>query len=1093
MLTDILQASGPISIRAAAGTGKTFTLTRKILHRMLEEGVEPEQILALTFTDLAAAEMRSRVYEGLEKAASRERAEHLKARFHRNRISTIHSFCLDLLKAWPDRLAALPFDADGELPPIRCVRPVRLMDTHQAVQLQAEWKRAFYAHFKEWAPLTRLLMRYGLRDVEAACKEAADVTDGRLRALSELGVPEWVALIRRLAEPLIAERDTHWEAWLALVRANPGWFVNPDAMPADVHAMAATPFLTGKGKTIGKRSVTTKQADNHAVSEVFQRAWDLHLRIAVTETWLAGGAPCGPDADDPDAIAYLTIRDLAQVVIKWRSWFLYQRVKAGQFVFDDFIRLASRLLEEDAAWRAQVAGGFRQILVDEFQDTDRVQWSLISSLVEAGCEDVLVVGDIKQAIYEFRGGNVSVFDRAVTGLGGRGFDLSTSWRSLPEVIAFANICFREVFKDASAVYEARAQDLVPNDPAKLKEDPKRDPAGTVTEVRFEQKPGSREPRSRWEAESLASFLCDIRDGKRPEYAGIGARMRAGEKAVGILFRARSRQGAFEWAFRQAGLPFVNQGGSGFYGRPESWDVLNLMRVLLDADDDFALVGVLRSPLVGMSDDGLVALKEAAGRYGRFRSVLLEARYDGESDREAAVHAADWLFGGDGLRNQVSVRRVSDVLSTAFFESAYLEAAADPDQVAANLRKAIDIVRDLEANGTGTLMDVTEFWLDRVDAEEDESQGIPGAEAPIRMLSMHGSKGLEFPMVVLADLDGQPGGDRGVIVRSPQDTDPDEAFVMIRAKNPDMEDADAAEGPFKRDGCLYDHLKTENRKRSEAELKRLFYVAVTRASEHLVLWGTAEKPYAGSAGVLWDSVRDVCLDAGVLRTQPLVVPAAQPSAGAAAGAARAPASDRAAVAARLATAARTARRPSAHGEAARDAEDDGTRPTAASPWAGLASDEAGNAIHAAIQVLGWERAVPDASIRRLLSRLAPQAGTADLDRLADHVRRARTWLSDTFRAGVRLKRHEMAFDVETEDGFWRGIIDLYVSDADGNSWIIDFKTGDPDHADLDVYGRQLVAYQAAVAALGLPAAHPDRTLLLFTDAEPALARSLSVLL
>jgi|GEM_PF-3199616 len=1093
MLIEILNTSGPVSIRAAAGTGKTYTLTQKILHRMLQEVVEPEQILALTFTDLAAAEMRSRVYEGLETAENRPRAEHLKARFHRNRISTIHSFCLDLLKAWPDRLANLRFDAEGELPEIRCVRPVRLMDPHQAQLLNANWKRGFYAHFKDWAPLTHLLMRYGVRDVEAACEQTADLTEDRLRALAAFSETHWIEVIRGLAEPMIAERDAHWARWTDLVEANPDWFPEAKPMPLRLEEVADAGILVDKGRKLGKRGVITRKADHALLSEAFDPAWELHLRVTLTESWLRWGASCHPDSSEPDAIAYHTLRDLADVSLKWRAWFQYQRVKAGQFVFDDFIRLASRLLNEDPDWRRQVAGGFRQILVDEFQDTDRVQWDLISSLVDAGCEDVLVVGDIKQAIYEFRGGNVSVFDRAVSALGGSRFDLSMSWRSLPEIIAFANICFQEVFKGASAVYEARPQDLLPNSKKN-----REGAFGTVTEVRFESKPNSRtDPRSRWEAEALATFLTEIRDGKRPEYAAIGERMRAGGKAVGILFRGRSRQGVFEWALRQAGLPFVNHGGSGFYQRPESWDVLNLMRVLLDADDDFALVGVLRSPLVGMSDDGLVALKEAAGPYGRFRKVLTEARYDHDIDREAAAYAADWLFGGSGLRNRVSVSRVSDVVSTAFFDSAYLAATADMAQVAANLRKAVDLIRDLEGNGMGTLMDVTEFWMDRVDEEDDEAQGIPGSEAPIRLLTMHGSKGLEFPMVVLADMDGRSAGDHDVIVRSSQDVDPHETFALIRSKNPDQEgngqenEADY----FRRDGLLYDHLKSEAKKRSEAELKRLFYVAVTRASEHLVLWGTADNPTAGSMGALWDSVRDACVDAGVVRLEPLAMPAAR--AGAAAEAALAPAADRAAVAARLARAAREARRPSAHGPAAMDAEPDDTHPIAG-PWAGLASNEAGNAIHAAIQVLGWGRKIPEASIRHLLARLAPDAKVADLQLLAEHVRRARTWLAATFPT-FRMKRHEMAFEVDADDGWWRGIIDLYVLDNLGRSWVVDFKTGRPRSDDWTRYAQeagypdQLLAYQSAVAALELPEVRPERAILLFTDAEPAVARSLVDLL
>ena len=200
MLTEILQTKGPILIRASAGTGKTYTLTNKVIHLIREEQMNIDEILAVTFTEFASAEMRDRIYsaitEALKSQTDPQKKAHLerqRVRFYRNQISTFHGFCMRLIQGYPD-VAGL----DTE---------IRVMDAFQQAQFDQAVRTAFYKEHKNHAPLIRSLMRYGQRDVEKTLNSVRDVSEARMEDLRTMTADAWLERLNATHEQMVTQRD----------------------------------------------------------------------------------------------------------------------------------------------------------------------------------------------------------------------------------------------------------------------------------------------------------------------------------------------------------------------------------------------------------------------------------------------------------------------------------------------------------------------------------------------------------------------------------------------------------------------------------------------------------------------------------------------------------------------------------------------------------------------------------------------------------------------------------------------------------------------------------------------------------------------
>lgn len=1057
MLTEILQTKGPILIRASAGTGKTYTLTKKVIHLILEEQMNIDEILAVTFTEFASAEMRDRIYSAITEALKTEsdpqRKAHLerqRVRFYRNQISTFHGFCMRLIQGYPD-VAGL----DTE---------IRVMDAFQQAQFDQTVRTAFYKEHKNHAPLIRVLMRYGQRDVEKTLNSVRDVSEARMEDLRTMTADAWLERLKASHETMVTHRDEGYARLRAFVDANPG-LLKPGAVlpPTYPAGPAFADVFTKEGKLHG-----TKMMSRSADDEVKAKAVDLSQElnewreeIAALGEWLMRDEAeilaelNDPDTGSihPDTLSFHAMRDLADVALRWKRYFQAERIRTGKLIFDDLIQITHRMLVDDPDFARTIGAKYRAMVVDEFQDTDSQQWEILSALRQDPSADLLLVGDAKQSIYEFRGGNVSVMQRVARTLPHTEFNLGQSWRSSKKLVSEINLVFRHVFPSATdRLYEAVAQDL--EHPGEVKNANTME--GSVRTfwlpdvLNAKEEPIQRKsgPRSDAEAWSLAHFLRGVADGTVPGYDDIRQNILNGEKAVGILLPGRKNQWKFEQALRDVGLPFASFSGNEFYKTQVVSDALALIRFLSDAYQNLATAAVFRSPFVGFSDVALVLMRDNAASNVLY-NVVRDWRETPhpelpDDDRLVIDSAIPWLFE---LRKKVKTVRLSDILTEAFFSRSYLVSETEPGQTVANCEKLIRIVRELEQQGTGSLVDVDDFLTRQREDEVDEREGMVAEAGSIQFMTIHGSKGLEFPMVVLPGLGSRKPNESGIVARSPRDIADSETWVIPKGLN------DIQKETYK--GAMYHQVRDEAALRQDAEQKRLFYVACTRARNHLVLWGMESKETKGSLADLlpedyyedrYEPIPEAWLEA--------------PSPRAAERRAHA-IGDRDLIQARLAEADRVVILPSKAG--ANDEFDLDEDISGAGRWATLDPRDAGNLVHKALEHSGWMQ-VDWPRVERLVRRLWPHPSVdrADLDAVMAHVRRAVAALAARY-PNPRLRRHEVAFETRV-----KGIIDLLVQDEAGAWHIVDFKTGGVQEH-LDVYRTQLSLYREALQELGISVA------------------------
>jgi len=1219
-------ASGNVMLRAGAGTGKTFNLTQKVLHLLTDRRARLDQILVLTFTDFAAAEMRERIYDGLNKAiqiaGDPDLRAHLireKREFPSNYISTFHSFCNRILQYYPDDVSMLevtdfPPGLDnspyGTVSRIRLDTGFEILGGYEEILQKQEIRRDYYRIYKDSRVLKNQLNNLKAPDLEKFCEQLIDLGEDRLIRLAGLTADGYIGILQGIKDELNEEMDQLFKH----IRSQLGTY--GDDIRDDYLAAAANGMDDYFRMSNSKGDIPKKHILSHADKDAIKREIDpLNIRLKTIKSLydniellivtprLEEKLDTYRESGDfeADYELYWSIRELAELSLRWSSYQRFRRVKMARLNFDDIIWLTRRLLDSGETVSADLRARFEYVLVDEFQDTDREQWEIVKKLSRINEQpNVLVVGDVKQAIYGFRGGDVTVMDQAARDMETAGCEhlsLDFSFRSNPAVIDFCNELFRHCFgRQQDAPYIARSQNLlVPdNENARNRSEP-----GSVVILDFDQSALTAEgvnpeleervknERIWLEALRVARMLKKISAGDEPGFERVTRIMQAGEKAVGILLRTRTNQYLYEMALKKYGLPYTVSSGRGFFNRQEVSDIGNLLRFLLDAFDDLSLVGVLRSPWVGLSDNGLLAIRNAMNNTPALYPTFWPAVKDWIAWGRDTLIPPDQLslqmMAGklESLRRQTKLMRVSELIETALRETNFFAGYRNDRQVVQNVNKLITVIREMELNGEGTLFEIVNFLTTQAEEEADEKDAELPETGSIQIMTIHGSKGLEFPMVVVADTASSKGGGGVKLHMTPSDEregydreggtrDGSNRAGYTRLDN-EREDSvrsgDQRVGGYRTsvehapgmpcfsynvkdrewndnakagDAAIHAMLKAKTKSREDAEMRRLFYVALTRAETHLLICNTVSYPGGRKNQSTFAAYLNAWLD-----TMPRPGLYEQRLISAAETAALLDGDDPY-LTASAATGTRELRLVPRHrldelgktafltvssvtGAAAPPRDDDEfltghtTRDEAfmrvKPQWSYLDAGLAGTLIHKGIEI---SLKSPE-STRRLLINAGALHGTdlsspdavRDLQNMVQQVDNARNFLNARFPDPARVM-HEVEFEVIIEDGdddngdtktgygsqpvIRRGIIDLLLLSADGSWHLIDFKTSLPEadlksHAMAAGYAAQLREYctAASVISNNTVEVHPENALLLFTSGKEAAVISLQKLL
>jgi ATP-dependent helicase/nuclease subunit A len=1078
-----------VVLEASAGTGKTSVLVARYVN-LLKARIEPGNILAITFTRKAAAEMRERIVRELRESAARSEADkarwiELRDRIGEIAISTIDAFCLSLLREFPLEADLDPgFDMADETEVPRIVeasldKSLRILsglartDPDIALvlaQLGVSRTREGLASLLDrrmvaWDALDRFLAK-GPSDLTAdvVCRRAATALQDALRA-----VPGGLARF-------LAEGPVDHPRYQMLVRDLERlgeWDHVSDAEIRSLLDRVASHFLTNEGTPRKGNSIPPYNAGYAPSPEAWKRHRNAVAQIAphVERVVTAFGR-------DLNAVLARGIKRMFAVALTHYREALEER---SVLDFSDVLQRALNLLrqmDEFSQSRFRLESRYHHVLVDEFQDTSRAQWELVSLLIQswgqglglASQPSIFIVGDRKQSIYRFRDAEVAVmreagrYIEALRPGGTTRRSISRSFRAVPELLEFVNEVFVEMSQRGT-----RPDDFTYGDSDRFP------PAGAAASSARGPVLGVAVADDA--AICAASVAAEIErilreDSIRDRKTGVPRQAQPGD--IAILFRSRASHREFEHELEIRGIPTYVYKGLGFFDADEIKDMTALLRYLADPASDLRAAAFLRSRFIGMSDKGLSLLAPRVASAVTDPALPAAFAQLRDEDREVLEylrqHCGGWLAMVDHVPPAELIEQL--LPSTAY---AYEIRGGRRQQAWENLKKMRGLVRRIQNRGYATLTRIA----DHIDAltAGDESNAVLEALDAVNLMTVHASKGLEFPIVFVVNLAKGASGP-GRPMRVIADGEGGEPSVSI--------------GPFVSET---DELERE---REKHETRRLMYVALTRARDRLYL-STALKdgvlqPGRGSlAEVLPDSLKRlfpraaaaVVEDCATLNwsgqsgrpfewriCRPPIVPPARVTAVATVQPGTAQGFEA------LVDAGATVRIPVTQWLSAAPEGEDAAEP-------GAPQDVAvGTLVHRLFQFgdAAGPSAEEEAAYARGLLRGDERAVVEDVDLVIRqaldvwHSMRRREDVAAVLAAGRRFYEVPFSLRVTNADGPYilRGTMDCLVQREDGSIVIVEFKTGRrrPAHQrQLDIYIEAARALYPGVPVEGL-LVYPD---------------------
>jgi len=491
--------------------------------------------------------------------------------------------------------------------------------------------------------------------------------------------------------------------------------------------------------------------------------------------------------------------------------------------FDDLLIKAAHLAESSPEARKALQRRFRYLLVDEFQDTDPLQWRLFQLLSKDQKPGFLfLVGDPKQSIYGFRRADVRLFFQAKNYISqkkhtrGAFISMKENYRSVPSIIDFVNYFFMDMMPetvDDKESFDVTYESLIAQ---------RKEPFEGVEilysdlEALPEENPFSGLPRHEWEAECIAQRIKQL----------IGSHKEGNfqPRDVAILLRSRTHLKSYEESLFRHNIPFVTRGGIGFYERQEIFDLANLLQFIISPQNDPSFFGLLRSPFLGFENDLIFRIAQIKGGSLWFRFQKSLESEDFSPGEKAKIRKTLELFHPflyEAQRIPLPILIKEFLTKTGGWAS--LVSGAEGKRQLENVEKLLQRARLYENSGFLSLVDFTEDLVSLIEDIPREGEAIlPETDVnAVEIMTIHKAKGLEFPVVVL------PG------MNSPFKP-VTSSFIMDDKYGLAIKALDPSSRFESRETALFSALKQREKKKNLSEEIRLFYVAATRAREKLVL-------------------------------------------------------------------------------------------------------------------------------------------------------------------------------------------------------------------------------------------------------------------
>ncbi len=785
---------GLVLIQAGAGSGKTRTLAERFsaaLEPHVDEGWEPasvDELLTITFTEKAAAELAERIRATLRALGKQEQALEVDGAW----ISTIHGFCARVLRRY-----ALEAGLDPAF---------SVADTVEAGRLRREAFEGAARAVLESPEGEALFAGFGFDEIGATVERIATTLVSRDLTPSDLELEELpdAVVVYREALRLFTESAaaigacdlgtaTATKQYDACERTLASLCdIDPESLPAEDLARRVWEALSS-GEPKGRCRATQEHVER-LKAEVARLTAD------------AAAAASAPYA-----------RALRRVVAGYAERYERAKRERGKLDFDDLQSGVRTLFKERPDIKERIASGLRLAMVDEFQDTDRLQLEIVQSVAE---DNLCTVGDERQSIYRFRGADLDVYRGHVADMlrrGARRISLKDNYRSHADVLDFANAVF-----GSDALFGA---ELLPLVPRRIEPEPPLVDVGTPR-IRMTLVDCSRagEASRAVESATIADQFAELRDrfGVRPS-------------DMVVLVRAYTHADAYADALRERGFETMIVGGGRFFSVREVVHLRSFLRAVANPLDDRAIAELLISSMGRLSDDALWRL--ANPEDGARRSLWAALAEDGPAlDAEGAERAGAVRGLVERARERVGRAPLSELLLRAVEESdldLILLASGDSGRQAyASVLKLARMADEFESAGGAGPAEFESYLAAKEAFKDHESPAsLADDDSPaVTIMSIHASKGLEFPVVAVPEL-GTAAPGPGGMARWQEDGERMKLAVTLPS-------SDGGSSQARKSG-LFSAMHGAELEASNEEMKRLFYVACTRAREVLVLTGSGK--------------------------------------------------------------------------------------------------------------------------------------------------------------------------------------------------------------------------------------------------------------
>ena len=767
-----------LAVNAGAGTGKTKVLTERYVYILengnLEENREIESIVAITFTKKATQEMIERIRSEIKKNFHKDQKWR---RYYRDleqaNISTIHSFCGKILRENP---------IEANIDPLFEV----LEDNKAAKLLKSSIIDVLNEKLESDDDFLNLMTAFNINRIDSLVSDLYSVYNN----------------IRTVGLDFKTVKD------MTLEYLNSLKFEEEDLLEIKETII----YLS---QNIPKNSKISKMVHNEDASWIkfysgnYERD-ELYIIIEHIESNLGNSSK--------EVEHFRKLRDLLSKVLKTRDlqmqWMYilvldlligidmnYEGLKFNLAVLDyDDLQIKVLKLLDNEAIRIYYQNKFKYFMIDEFQDSNELQrkifYRLTSVKEDLDQSNLFIVGDPKQSIYGFRGSDIDVFYSTIEDIKNTTKEdpitMSKNYRTKSPVLKFINTVFNSLM---GKKYDSLIAHIIDEESIDIE---------ILENTDFENYPELKEAEAAtiYEANLIAKRIKTLVNQGEYDY-----------KDFALLFRATTRNYIYEEALKNYNIPYFNSSGKRFFFKQEILEIINALKLISNPYDNIATIGFLRSPMIGITDDCLYYLLK--NKVESIYETMVNLNEPGitTEDLEKINEAVELMTYLYIIKDSKTIAEVTEEIieKTFFIETTLLK--DNGEQSMANIYKFIDIVKSYESNNKSSLEDFIDYINEIKEGNESEANVESEDSNVVKLLTIHKSKGLEFPVVIIPEMSRDSGGGYSNLLFHK------DVGLGIKAGN--------CKG-------IHDEIKEILSMKENEEKERVLYVAMTRAEDMLIL-------------------------------------------------------------------------------------------------------------------------------------------------------------------------------------------------------------------------------------------------------------------